>query len=141
MEQWVADLENQIVEAEIALSAPEVTVKDLQSILNGPYPTTIEEFKSMISQRHIFKPPVSPPNLIGWYSQSLYLIRWERHLVGINLKTYQSENQSSDESPTNVDEETLEKFIESQVFTVRRFPDYKINEFSEYRTKASVNSW
>ena len=65
VEQWVADLENQIVEAEIALSAPEVTVKDLQNILNGPYPTTIEEFKSMISQRHLFKLPISPPNLIG----------------------------------------------------------------------------
>ena len=65
MEQWVADLENQIVEAEITLSAPQVTVKDLQNILNGPYPTTIEEFKSMISQRHVFKLPVSPHILIG----------------------------------------------------------------------------
>ena len=65
MEQWVADLENQIVEAEIALSAPKVTVKDLQSILYGPYPTTIEEFKSMISQRNVFELPVSPRILIG----------------------------------------------------------------------------
>ena len=51
MEQWAADLENQRIAAEIALSAPEVTWEDLQSILEGSYPATVEEFESMISQR------------------------------------------------------------------------------------------
>ena len=50
VEKWAADLGNQLVAAEIALSAPEVTWDDLESILEGPFPTTIEEFESMISQ-------------------------------------------------------------------------------------------
>lgn len=88
---WAEDLENQRMEAEVALNAPEVTWEDLQSILGGPYPSTIEEFESMISQ---------------------------------------SENQGPSENPTNVDEESLEKFIESLDIegqrghtTVRTFQD------------------
>ena len=50
MKHWAADLENQRIAAEIALSAPEVTWDDLQSILEGSFPTTVEEFESMISQ-------------------------------------------------------------------------------------------
>ena len=50
VEKWAADLGNQLAAAEIALSAPEVTWDDLESILEGSYPATVEEFESMISQ-------------------------------------------------------------------------------------------
>ena len=56
MPQWVEDLERQIAAAELALAAPEVTLEDLQSILHGPYPSTIEEFEAMIFQRQVSNP-------------------------------------------------------------------------------------
>ena len=52
---WTADLENQRIAAEIALNAPKVTWDDLQSILEGSFHTTVEEFESMISQSQVLK--------------------------------------------------------------------------------------
>ena len=74
MPQWVEDLERQIAAAELALAAPEVTLEDLQSILHGPYPTTIEEFEAMISQRQV-------SNLLSAFRDRLIQLMLDLHAL------------------------------------------------------------